>query len=58
MIGVINYLDILHYLVTYYPEHLHNYNFSIQDLAVGNYNNLWNVRETTPLHEGLIINWI
>ena len=52
MIGVINYLDILHYLVNYHPDQLHNYDFSIQDLEIGSYNKIWNVRENTPLHEG------
>ena len=52
MIGIINYLDILHYLVEYHKEHLQNYNFSIQDLAIGSYDHLWNVRENTPLSEG------
>lgn len=51
---MINYLDILHYLVTYHPDQLHNYDFSIQDLAIGSYNKIWNVRESTPLHEGTI----
>ena len=33
MIGVVNYLDILHHLVSLYPDRLFNYNYSIRELA-------------------------
>ena len=52
MIGVVNYLIILHYLVSFYPVHLYNYDFSIQELKVGSYDEVWNVREDAPLYEG------
>lgn len=53
LIGVINYLDILHDLVSLYPDQLFNYNYSIRELGIGTYDNVWNVREDTPLHDGL-----
>ena len=46
-----NYLDILHHLVALYPDRLFNYNYSIQELGIGNYDHLWNVREDCALHE-------
>lgn len=55
LIGVVNYLNILHYLVSFYPEHLYNYDFSIQELKVGSYDEVWNVREDAPLYEVLRI---
>ncbi|KAK8831897.1 hypothetical protein WA577_001952 [Blastocystis sp. JDR] len=55
LIGVINYLDILHDLVSLYPDQLFNYNYSIRELGIGTYDNVWNVREDTPLHDVLQI---
>lgn len=52
MIGVVNYLDILHHLVSLYPDRLFNYNYSIRELGIGSYDAIWNVTEDTPLHEG------
>lgn len=52
MIGVINYLDILHDLVSLYPDQLFNYNYSIRELGIGTYDNVWNVREDAPFHKG------
>lgn len=47
-----NYLDILHHLVALYPDRLFNYNYSIRELGIGNYDHLWSVREDCALHEG------
>ena len=53
LIGVVNYLNILHYLVDFYSDPLSNYNFSIRELNVGSYDQVWDVREDAPLYEGL-----
>ncbi|KAK8794949.1 hypothetical protein WA538_005081 [Blastocystis sp. DL] len=53
MIGVVNYLDILHHLVSLYPDRLFNYNYSIRELGIGSYAAVWKVSEDTPLHEVL-----
>ena len=55
MIGVVNYLDILHHLVSLYPDRLFNYNYSIRELGIGSYAAVWKVSEDTPLHEGRFI---
>ncbi|KAK8802815.1 5-AMP-activated protein kinase subunit [Blastocystis sp. subtype 4] len=55
LIGVVNYLDILHHLVALYPDRLFNYNYSIRELGIGNYDHLWSVREDCALHEVLQI---
>ena len=55
LIGVVNYLNILHYLVDFYSDPLSNYNFSIRELNVGSYDQVWDVREDAPLYEGLLI---
>ena len=52
MIGVVNYLNILHYLVDFYADPLSNYNYSIRELNVGSYDQVWDVREDAPLYEG------
>ena len=52
LIGVVNYLNILHYLVDFYSDPLSNYNFSIRELNVGSYDQVWDVREDAPLYEG------
>lgn len=54
LIGVVNYLNILHYLVDFYSDPLSNYNFSIRELNVGSYDQVWDVREDAPLYEGLL----
>ena len=53
-----NYLDILHHLVALYPDRLFNYNYSIRELGIGNYDHLWSVREDCALHEGTIMFFI
>ena len=55
MIGVVNYLDILHHLVSLYPDRLFNYNYSIRELGIGSYAAVWKISEDTPLHEGRFI---
>lgn len=51
---MVNYLNILHYLVDFYADPLSNYNYSIRELNVGSYDQVWDVREDAPLYEGAL----